>query len=84
MIYQYKKKSMKRNNLKYLLSPWMKHIPDIHIINLIMDSRKLIAGDLFIAVNGTKKDGHAFISEAIQKKSSAILYDTKKKNNMEN
>ncbi|QCI20951.1 UDP-N-acetylmuramoyl-L-alanyl-D-glutamate--2,6-diaminopimelate ligase [Buchnera aphidicola (Hyperomyzus lactucae)] len=65
--------------LKYFLLPWIKNAPKIYILNLNTDSRTLKKGDLFIAIPGTKKDGRNFIYEAICKKVSAILYETKKK-----
>ena len=48
-----------------------KEISDIHI-----DSRKVEAGHLFIAVKGTQTDGHAYISKAIEKGASAIVCET--------
>ncbi|QCI17621.1 UDP-N-acetylmuramoyl-L-alanyl-D-glutamate--2,6-diaminopimelate ligase [Buchnera aphidicola (Acyrthosiphon lactucae)] len=72
---------MDQTCLKYLLSPWIKNIPNKYISNLNMDSRSLNQGDLFIAIPGTKKDGRNFIFEAIYKKSAAILYETEKQEN---
>ena len=43
-------------------------ISGIHI-----DSRKVNAGDLFIAVKGTQTDGHAYIGKAIELGASAIV-----------
>ncbi|QCI15906.1 UDP-N-acetylmuramoyl-L-alanyl-D-glutamate--2,6-diaminopimelate ligase [Buchnera aphidicola] len=70
---------MNKIELKYLLLPWIKKIPDIHILKLNADSRTLTPGDLFIAIPGEKKDGRNFINEAIYKKVSAILYETQSK-----
>lgn len=71
---------MKKNNLIYLLLPWIKNVPNKNISNLIVDSRMLTAGDLFIAIPGIVKDGRHFIIEAIKKKVVAILYETNQKN----
>ncbi|WP_238967844.1 Mur ligase domain-containing protein [Buchnera aphidicola] len=73
---------MKEKNLKYFLSPWVKNLPKKNIKNLVLDSRKLTSQDMFIAVQGEKKDGNDFISDAISKKITAVLSETKKKNNM--
>ena len=41
-----------------------------------MDSRKVEAGHLFIAVKGTQTDGHAYIGKAIELGASAIVCET--------
>jgi UDP-N-acetylmuramoyl-L-alanyl-D-glutamate--2,6-diaminopimelate ligase len=46
---------------------------DIRINGLQSDSRNVSAGDLFIAVRGTRADGHAFIGKAIEKGATAIV-----------
>lgn len=43
------------------------------ITNLTMDSRKVGAGSLFIAIRGTVVDGHNFIQTAINQGAAAIL-----------
>lgn len=68
-------------SLKYLLSPWIKNVPNKNIFYLNIDSRNLIKGSLFIAVSGIKTDGRNFIFDAITKKAAAILCETKKKEN---
>jgi UDP-N-acetylmuramoyl-L-alanyl-D-glutamate--2,6-diaminopimelate ligase len=72
---------MKKNNLKYILRPWIKDIPDKKFLNLCLDSRKLTSQDVFIAIKGNKENGNNFISEAIKKKAVAILSETQKKDN---
>ncbi|WP_295164587.1 Mur ligase family protein [uncultured Buchnera sp.] len=71
---------MKKNNLKNILSPWIKNAPEKKFLNLCLDSRKLTSQDVFIAIQGTKENGNNFISEAIKKKAVAILSETKEKN----
>ena len=44
---------------------------DIKGVNI--DSRKIEAGHLFIAIRGTQADGHQFISKAIEQGAVAIL-----------
>ena len=46
-------------------------VSGIHI-----DSRKVEAGHLFIAVKGTQTDGHAYIGKAIELEASAIVCET--------
>lgn len=45
--------------------------PDITGVNI--DSRKVKAGDMFIAVCGTQTDGHKYIGKAIEQGASAIV-----------
>src|SRR5690606_39810144 len=42
---------------------------------LCLDSRKLAAGEVFIALPGTKVDGRQFIDQAIAAGASAVLVD---------
>ncbi|QCI20368.1 UDP-N-acetylmuramoyl-L-alanyl-D-glutamate--2,6-diaminopimelate ligase [Buchnera aphidicola (Brachycaudus cardui)] len=67
---------MNNNCLKFLLLPWIKNLPSKKFLNLTIDSRTLTEGDVFIAIPGKKQDGRHFISEAINKKVAAILYET--------
>lgn len=46
---------------------------NIAIKNICLDSRKVEAGSLFVAVKGTIVDGHNFIQTAIEKGASAIV-----------
>lgn len=46
---------------------------DVEITGLDIDSRKVAAGHLFIAVRGTQTDGHAYIGSALDKGASAIV-----------
>lgn len=46
---------------------------NIKIRGISIDSRKLIKGDLFIAIQGVNYDGHDFINEAIKKGASSII-----------
>ena len=47
---------------------------NIHITDVIIDSRKVVTGSLFIALEGGLTDGHNFIEEAIHKGAIAILH----------
>ncbi|TDO04913.1 UDP-N-acetylmuramoyl-L-alanyl-D-glutamate--2,6-diaminopimelate ligase [Sunxiuqinia elliptica] len=46
---------------------------DVSIQNLHFDSRKVGAGDVFIAVPGTHVDGHRFIQQAIAQGAAAVI-----------
>jgi UDP-N-acetylmuramoyl-L-alanyl-D-glutamate--2,6-diaminopimelate ligase len=45
-------------------------------VNITTDSRQVRAGSLFIAVRGTRFDGHAFIEQALQQGAVAIVAET--------
>lgn len=46
------------------------------ITNVEFDSRKVTPGTLFVAVKGTKSDGHDYINNAISSGASAIICET--------
>ncbi|HEV7379606.1 MAG TPA: UDP-N-acetylmuramoyl-L-alanyl-D-glutamate--2,6-diaminopimelate ligase [Dyadobacter sp.] len=46
---------------------------NITIQSLILDSRKVVPGSLFIALRGTQTDGHQFIDTAVKAGATAIL-----------
>ncbi len=46
------------------------------IRNIAFDSRSVTADSLFVAVKGSKSDGHDFISEAVKAGASAIICET--------
>jgi UDP-N-acetylmuramoyl-L-alanyl-D-glutamate--2,6-diaminopimelate ligase len=48
---------------------------DISIREIAYDSRKVKAGDMFVAIRGTSADGHRFIDDAIAAGAVAILVD---------
>lgn len=51
------------------------------IINeIVIDSRKVKAGDLFIAIIGENTDGHLFIQEAVEKGAAAVVVERQLKN----
>tara|TARA_B100001996_G_scaffold304984_1_gene245999 strand:+ start:447 stop:1910 length:1464 start_codon:yes stop_codon:yes gene_type:complete len=47
--------------------------PSIDIKKICTNSKDVINGSLFIAINGLQNDGHDFISEAIENGASAII-----------
>lgn len=46
---------------------------DIPVSAIIFDSRKVVSGCVFVAVKGTKADGHQYINNAIEKGAAAII-----------
>lgn len=48
-------------------------VPDFSALGIAEDSRKVIPGDLFVAVSGDKVDGHAFAASAAASGAVAIL-----------
>ena len=46
------------------------------ITGIHMDSRKIMSGDLFVAVKGTQVDGHAYIEKASEKGAIDIVCET--------
>lgn len=49
---------------------------DIDITGVHIDSRKIKAGFLFIAVRGTQTDGHNYIDKALAQGAAAVLCET--------
>ncbi len=48
-------------------------LDSIMVVSLILDSRKVTASSLFIALKGTQADGHIFISKAVEQGASVIV-----------
>ncbi len=48
---------------------------DVCVSGLQLDSRKVVAGDLFIALSGTCREGHQFVTAAIGAGAIAVLVD---------
>ena len=51
---------------------------NLKIKNIVIDSKKIKKGDLFIAIKGKKFDGHKFIDEAVKNGASAVIGEKKK------
>lgn len=49
--------------------------PDLDITGIAYDSRRVAAGDLFVAVEGLHVDGHAYVADAIAKGAAAIAIE---------
>ena len=48
-------------------------LPVLDISNIVIDSRRVKRGDLFIAMRGGALDGHAYIQEAVNHGASAVI-----------
>ena len=48
---------------------------ELTITGIAADSRKIVSGNLFVAVRGTTVDGHDYIQKAIEKGAAAIVCD---------
>ncbi|TAN43633.1 MAG: UDP-N-acetylmuramoyl-L-alanyl-D-glutamate--2,6-diaminopimelate ligase [Nitrospirae bacterium] len=47
----------------------------VEITGMTDDSRTLVPGGLFVAVNGEHADGHGFVADAVKKGAAAVLYE---------
>ncbi len=48
---------------------------DVEVTSITSDSRAVVPGSLFIAVEGIFTDGHAYIGKAIEQGAVAVVYD---------
>ncbi len=53
--------------------------PDAEIRSVEYDSRKVMPGSLFVAVEGFSSDGHSFAAGAVERGASAVLVSEKRK-----
>lgn len=60
--------------LSELLSPWVSVTSDFEVTGIEQDSRRVKAGDLFLAYPGTTSDGRQFIEAALDQGAAAVLY----------
>ncbi|VFP83144.1 UDP-N-acetylmuramoyl-L-alanyl-D-glutamate--2, 6-diaminopimelateligase [Candidatus Erwinia haradaeae] len=72
---------MQYRNLSYLLAPWVSRAPQCPLREMQIDSRSIVLGDLFVAINGHLTDGRYFISDAIAHGAAAVITETKEKEN---
>jgi UDP-N-acetylmuramoyl-L-alanyl-D-glutamate--2,6-diaminopimelate ligase len=49
---------------------------DVAVTGIQIDSRKLVAGNVFVAIRGVHADGHGFIDKAINAGATVIVCDT--------
>jgi len=48
---------------------------DVYVSGLQLDSRKVVKGDLFVALSGTREQGHEYVAAAIEAGAVAVLVD---------
>jgi len=46
---------------------------DVSVLSIETDSRKVVAGTVFVAIEGTVVDGHSFVDKAIEMGAIAIV-----------
>lgn len=46
---------------------------DVEVTDVVIDSRRLTSGSVFVAIRGTQVDGHRFIADAIKNGAGAIV-----------
>ncbi|WP_131780966.1 UDP-N-acetylmuramoyl-L-alanyl-D-glutamate--2,6-diaminopimelate ligase [Legionella gresilensis] len=64
--------------LNTLLAPWIKtSLPEVEILGIHNDSRKISQGFLFCAYPGVATDGRGYAEQAIKAGAIAILYEPK-------
>ena len=49
---------------------------DLEISGLAYDSRKVMPGYAFVALPGTKQDGHDFVEEAVRNGAAAVVLES--------
>ena len=62
-------------SLRMLLEGWLSNPPDIAVAGLELDSRRLEAGDAFVAVQGSQAHGMKFAAQAVQRGCVAVVHD---------
>ena len=61
------------SNIIQSIMPPDSNINDVNISGITMNSKMVIKGDIFIAISGTKLDGHDYIQDAILAGASAVI-----------
>ena len=64
---------MNLNDLVKNIIPAKNQIPAVDITGISIDSRTIQKGNLFVAVPGTKLDGHDYIQNALQRGANAVV-----------
>lgn len=55
--------------------PWVEALAGAAVSQVVIDSRQVLRGDVFVALKGERVDGHDFVSHAIGRGAGAVLVD---------
>ena len=61
--------------VRTLLEGWCEDAPNIVITGLALDSRRVEAGQAFVAVAGGSAHGMAYVRQAVARGASVVLHD---------
>jgi UDP-N-acetylmuramoyl-L-alanyl-D-glutamate--2,6-diaminopimelate ligase len=61
--------------LRDLLEGWVREPPGVRLTGISLDSRKILAGDAYIAVQGSENHGLEFALSAVEAGAVAVLHD---------
>lgn len=62
--------------LRWLLAPWVSEaLPAVAIHGMSLDTRRLVPGDLFVALSGQRCHGLAFVADALSAGAAAVAWD---------
>ncbi|KHD89202.1 MAG: UDP-N-acetylmuramoylalanyl-D-glutamate--2,6-diaminopimelate ligase [Bdellovibrio sp. ArHS] len=71
---------MKLNNL-FASIPGISNytVPDVEVSGVFNDARLVIPGAVFVAIRGSKLDGHSFLNDAVTKGAAALVVEDRTK-----
>jgi UDP-N-acetylmuramoyl-L-alanyl-D-glutamate--2,6-diaminopimelate ligase len=62
-------------SLPQLLRGYGGPVPDVHVSGVQMDSRRVVAGDLFLACKGHGQHGLSYLDQALNNGASAVVWE---------
>ena len=64
------------SDLKQIMAQFAIEIPDVNVQDLVLDSRKVKPGDVFIAIQGHAQDGGQYVAKAFEQGAVLALVDS--------